>query len=108
MAPYLLLASAVFFEVIWTVALRASKNFTVLWASLVMAVAYVLSLVCLNFTCQRFNASTAYAVWTGTGTALVAVLGVLLFDDRINAGRILGFALLICGAVVLLALENPA
>lgn len=102
----LFLAAAISFEVLWAVMLKLSKNFSVLWADLVMATAYVLSLVFLNFACKQLDISVAYAVWTGSGAALVATIGVLAFHEPLGIGRIVGFLLVVCGVVVLLGLEQ--
>jgi multidrug transporter EmrE-like cation transporter len=106
MRDHLLLAAAVFFEVLWAVALKLSRGFTVGWASAATLSAYVLSLVFLSLACARLPISVAYAVWTGSGATLVAIIGVLAFHEPINPGRACGFLLVIAGVVLLLGLEG--
>jgi small multidrug resistance pump len=102
----LFLAAAISFEVLWAVMLKLSRSFSVPWADLVMAAAYVLSLVFLNLACRQLDISVAYAVWTGAGATLVATIGVLAFHEPLGVGRALGFLLVVCGVVVLLGLEQ--
>jgi quaternary ammonium compound-resistance protein SugE len=101
------LATAVVFEVLWAVMLKASNGFTVLWPSVATAIAYPLSAVFLGLACRQLDISVAYAVWTGSGAAGVAVLGVLVFHERLGVGRAVGFALVTCGVIVLVGLESP-
>jgi multidrug transporter EmrE-like cation transporter len=104
--PYVLLGLAVVFEVAWAVMLKQSKGFTVLWASAVMLVAYLLSLFFLNLACKTLDLSLAYAVWTGSGATIVALFGVLVFHERLDWSRGLGLALVVGGVVILLGFEE--
>jgi small multidrug resistance pump len=106
--PLVLLLVAVACEVTWAVALKLSRGFTVLPASCVTVVAYVLSLISLNLACKNLDISTAYAIWTGSGSALVALVGVCVFDERLSAGRAAGFALVVAGVIMLFGLEQRA
>ncbi len=44
---------------------------------------------------------TAYAVWTGIGAAGAFMVGVMLFGDLLNLGRLLGLGMIVGGVVVL-------
>ena len=96
---------AVAFEVLWAIMLKLAPGFTRPWASLVMAVAYVLSLVCLNLACKELDLSLAYAIWTGSGAALVALICVVAFGEPLSLERGLGILLVIAGVSVLLGFE---
>jgi small multidrug resistance pump len=102
------LAAAVGFEVLWAVMLRLGQGFGVHWTTAVLAMAYALSLVCLHLACRHVAMSVAYAVWTGSGASLVALIGVLAFGDRLGAARAIGLLLVISGVVVLIGLERSA
>ena len=104
----LLLVGAVVFEVLWAVMLKLAGGFARPWASAVMAVAYVLSLVFLKLACKTIDVSLAYAVWTGAGASLVALIGVVVFREPLSLGRAIGFMLVIAGVVVLIGLEPRA
>jgi multidrug transporter EmrE-like cation transporter len=101
-----LLATAVFFEALFAVMLKVSQGFTLFWPTLVTVVAYILSLVFLNLACKHFDISVAYAVWTGSAAAAVALIGVFVFHERFGGARAVGLSLVIGGVVVLLALEG--
>jgi multidrug transporter EmrE-like cation transporter len=106
--PLVFLAGAVGFEVLWAVMLKLARGFVLTWASAVMAAAYVLSLVCLNVACRQLDLSLAYAVWTGSGATLVALIGVFVFHEPLGLARALGFLLVVSGLIVLLAFERSA
>ena len=105
MRPYLLLSAAVVFEVMWGATLRLSGGFTVLWATLLTFAAYYLSLVFLTAASASFNVAVVYVVWTGSASALVPLIGVLAFGDRLSPARAVGVVLVLAGVVVLLGWE---
>jgi multidrug transporter EmrE-like cation transporter len=102
---YLLLAAAVGFEVLWAALLKRSNGFSVFWASAVMVVAYLASLGFLTLACRGLDVSFAYAVWTGLGGALIALVGVAVYGESFSTTRALGVALVILGAILLVGFE---
>jgi small multidrug resistance pump len=103
--PFLFLVGAVGFEVLWAVMLKVAAGFTRPWASAVMALSYLLSLLFLNLACRHLDLSLAYAIWTGSGATLVAIIGVFVFREPLSIERAIGFLLVIAGLVVLLGFE---
>ncbi|HKS99175.1 MAG TPA: multidrug efflux SMR transporter [Rugosimonospora sp.] len=102
MGAWLLLAGAILTEVVATSALKLSDGFSRLVPSIVVAVGYILSFVLLAWALKlNLQVSVAYAVWSGAGTAAIAVIGVLLFDERITVPKVIGILLVIMGVVVL-------
>ncbi len=101
MNPWLALAIAIVAEVIGTSALKASEGFTRLWPSLVVVAGYAVAFWFLAVTLKRLPVGVAYAVWSGVGTALIAVIGWTLFRQKLDVAGIIGIALIIAGVVVL-------
>ncbi|HEX6471010.1 MAG TPA: multidrug efflux SMR transporter [Streptosporangiaceae bacterium] len=99
---WLLLAGAIATEVAATASLKASDGLTRLLPSIVVAVGYVASFVLLAWALKlQLQVSVAYAIWSGTGTAAIAVIGMLWLGEPLTAVKALGIALIIAGAVVL-------
>ncbi|MFH9662721.1 DMT family transporter [Streptomyces sp. NPDC017248] len=98
---YLLLAGAIAAEVTATTAMKYSEGFSRLWPSLVTIVGYVLSFALLAQTLKSVQIGTAYAIWSGVGTAAVAVLGLLLFGEGLSPAKVAGIVLIIGGVAVL-------
>ena len=100
-----MLGGAIFCEVLWAVMLKVGRGLAFSWATAMMGVAYVLSLVFLSAACKQLDLSLAYAVWTGSGAALVALIGIFMFGESINWARGAGILLVIVGVIVLLGFE---
>ncbi|MFI1833984.1 DMT family transporter [Streptomyces olivaceoviridis] len=98
---YLLLSGAIAAEVAATTAMKYSEGFSRLWPSLVTAVGYVVSFALLARTLKTVQIGTAYAIWSGVGTATIAVLGLLLFGEGLSTTKVAGIVLIIGGVVVL-------
>ncbi|CAM5341785.1 MULTISPECIES: DMT family transporter [Streptomyces] len=98
---YLLLSGAIAAEVAATTAMKYSEGFSRLWPSLVTAVGYVVSFALLARTLKTVQIGTAYAIWSGVGTATIAVLGLLLFGEGLSLTKVAGIVLIIGGVVVL-------
>lgn len=98
---YLTLAGAILSEILATTAMKYSDGFTRLWPSLGTALGYLIAFVLLAQTLKTMSVGTAYAIWSGAGTAVVAAIGMLFLGESANALRILGVLLVIAGVVVL-------
>jgi small multidrug resistance pump len=98
---YLLLAGAIAAEITATTAMKYSAGFSRLWPSVVTALGYVVSFALLAQTLKTVQIGTAYAIWSGVGTAAIALLGLLLFGEGLTAAKVGGILLIIAGVVVL-------
>ena len=74
----LYLSCAIFSEVIATSALKAANGFTRLWPSLMVVAGYGVAFLFLSLTLRTLPVGIAYAVWSGLGTALIALAGISL------------------------------
>lgn len=99
---YLMLAGAILAEVVATVCLRASAGFTRLVPSVVVVVGYITAFVLLSQVLKRGMAlGLAYGVWAGIGVALVALAGVVFFNDRFTWLQVAGLVLVAAGVAAL-------
>jgi small multidrug resistance pump len=101
MKTYLLLFLAIAAEVVATSALKASESFTRLIPSLLVVAGYGIAFTCLSMTLKTLPLGVAYAIWSGAGTALVAVIGWLVYKQQLDLPAVLGISLIIAGTVVL-------
>lgn len=104
---YLYLFTAILFEVAGTSCMKASHGFERLGPSLGVLVCYALSLGALTLTLKRLDVSLAYAIWAGLGTALIALVGWAVFDERMTLGRVGAIALIVAGVVWLHLSQEP-
>ncbi|MER0444955.1 multidrug efflux SMR transporter [Streptomyces sp. Edi4] len=105
--PYVLLACAIGSEIVATSALKYSEGFTRLWPSLITAAGYLLAFYMLALTLKSLSVGTAYAIWSGVGTAVIAAVGMVFMGEAVTAAKLAGIALII-GGVVLLNLGGAA
>lgn len=99
---WILLIGAIASEVVATASLKLSNGLTRPVPSVVVAVGYLLSFVLLAQALKlQLQVSVAYAIWSGVGTAAITVIGILLLNEPLTAGKALGIALVIGGVVTL-------
>ncbi|MGW2860780.1 DMT family transporter [Streptomyces sp. NPDC001205] len=99
--PYVLLACAIGSEIAATSALKYSEGFTRLWPSLITGAGYLLAFFLLSLTLKSMSVGTAYAIWSGAGTAVIAAVGMVFMGEAMTAAKVAGIALIIGGVVLL-------
>ncbi|HET7735578.1 MAG TPA: multidrug efflux SMR transporter [Nocardioidaceae bacterium] len=96
-----LLMVAIATEVAATASLARTEGFrNPLWTSLVVG-GYALSIWLLAIVVKDMPVSVAYAVWSGVGTALVAVIGATFLGESWDAVKLGALSMIILGVVVL-------
>ena len=95
------LGIAIVSEVAATSALKASESFSRFWPSLLVVVGYALAFYFLSLTLKSIPVAVAYAVWSGVGIALIAIVGWLLFGQVLDLPSIVGISLIVAGVLVL-------
>lgn len=98
---WLYLAVAIVSEVIATSALKASEGFTRLWPSVIVVTGYVSAFYFLSLTLKTIPVGVAYAVWSGVGIVLIALIAWRLYGQTLDLPAIAGMGLIIAGVVVL-------
>ncbi|NLD69065.1 MAG: QacE family quaternary ammonium compound efflux SMR transporter [Limnobacter sp.] len=101
MLHWLYLGTAIVAEVIGTSFLKSSEGFTRLLPSLIVLVSYAAAFYLLSLTLKTLPVGIAYAVWSGVGVALIAVIGAVVFGQTLDLAGILGIALIVAGVVVI-------
>jgi len=107
MTSWMYLALAILFEITGTTFLKMSHGFEHLWPSLGIILAYVISLVFLTLAVKVIPISIAYAIWAGVGTALIVVIGALMFREPLTLVKVGFIALIIIGVIGLHATDRP-
>lgn len=105
---YLYLALAIVSEVIGTLSLKATHEFTRLWPSVVVLVGYSAAFYFLTLALRSMSVGVAYAVWAGLGMVLVAAAGALFLGEKLDAAAFVGIGLIIAGVLVLNLVSKSA
>jgi quaternary ammonium compound-resistance protein SugE len=104
---WVLLLVAGLFEVGWAIGLKYTEGFTRVWPSVFTLAAMAASVVLLGMAMKSLPVGTAYAIWVGVGAVGTALLGIILFGESANTGRLISLALIVAG-IVGLKLTTPA
>lgn len=114
MKGYLALTISIIAEIFATAMLKMSDGFTVLFPSIGVIMGYGLAFYCLSLCLKTLPLSLAYAIWSGAGTALMAIIGALVWGEVFNTLKLAGIILIIGGVILLntsnkeeVEIENP-
>src|SRR5690606_9801351 len=91
---------AIVCEVIGTSLLQHSRQFTRLWPTVGMALFYLTSFYLLSLALRGLSLGIAYAIWSGVGIVLVALVGFLAFNQRIDLPGVIGLSMIVGGVLV--------
>jgi len=105
---WLYLGAAIFFETIGTTALHASQQFSRFWPSVLVVVAYGVSFYLLAIVLRYIPVGVAYAIWSGLGICFIAMIGFVVFGQRLDLPAVIGLGLIITGIVVIQLFSNNA
>ena len=94
-----ILVLAGLFEMGWAIGLKYTDGFSRLWPTIWTVVAMIISLWLLGITMKTLPVGTAYSVWVGVGAVGTVILGIVLFGEPANTGRLISVALIIAGII---------
>ena len=98
---YFYLALAIAAEVAGTSLLKATEEFTKLVPTTFLIIFYAMSFWLMSLALRDLPLGVVYAVWSGLGIVLVAIIGALVYKEMPDLGSIIGMALIISGVVVM-------
>lgn len=107
MNAWILLGGSIVLEVIATSLLKASNGFTRPLYGVASIALYSICFWMLAFVFTRIPMPVAYAIWSGVGITLVALIGVFAFKQGLSAAQI-GFIAMIAVGAIGLNLATPA
>ena len=96
---WLILYIAIFFEILATICMKLSVGFTKITPTVLTAIFYIISLILMSFTLEKIEVGTAYAIWSGLGTAGIAIIGIVWFDELASMIKFISIGLIIIGMV---------
>ena len=99
MTAGVLLGLAIASEVVGTILLRVSDGFSKPLPAVGVVVTYLISVWLLALVLKELEIGFAYAVWAGVGTAVVAVVGVMAWDESLNVLKVMSLMAVIAGVI---------
>jgi small multidrug resistance pump len=87
--------------------MKFSQGFTKALPSLLLFVFYGLAFTLLTLALKKIELSVAYAMWSGLGTALIAIVGIYWFQESMTLVKFLSLVAIVAGVVGLNATSSP-
>lgn len=99
---YACLFLAILFEVVGTSTMKANAGFSSALYTAVMFLAYTISFSLMTLALELLDLGVTYAVWSGVGTTVVAVIGALYYKESMPPIKI---AAILCVIVSVMFLQ---
>jgi small multidrug resistance pump len=96
---YLYLAGAILFEIIGTTLMKFTDGFTRPVQSTGVIIFYLVSTIFMNLAIKYIDLTIVYAVWSGVGTAAIALLGFWYFKEPVTTVKVLSIFLIVGGVI---------
>lgn len=103
---YVYLFVAILTETIGTTALQASQQFSRLLPSIVVVLAYGTSFWFMALALKFMPVGLVYAIWSGLGIVFIAIIGFVVFHQRLDLPAVLGIGMIIAGILVIQLFSN--
>ena len=100
MKTYFLLFFAIILEVLGTMLLPASQNFTKIIPTTVLITSYAFSFYFLAAVSQKLPLSVVYASWSGIGIFSIAILSYFFYKQSLNWQTTIGLFLIVLGVTI--------
>lgn len=97
----MILFGAIFAEVFGSSMLKLSDGFKRSVPALFFLIGYAVSFVGLAYALKIIPLGVAYTIWAGMGTVVTAMVGVLVFKEKINKQVLAGIVLVLVGVILL-------
>jgi len=101
MQNWLFLSVAIVAEVIATTALKSSEGFSRPLPSIIVVVGYLIAFYFLSLTLKTIPVGVAYAVWSGVGLMLIALVSWWLYGQKLDLATIAGMSMIMAGILVI-------
>lgn len=105
---YLLLIFAVLFETLGTSSLLASQQFTRPLPILGVVLGFGAAFYLMTLVLRYLPLGITYAVWSGLGICLTALVGWAVFRQPVDLAAMIGMGLILAGIVVINVFSGTA
>ncbi len=104
--PYIYLFIAIITEVLGTVALQQSNQFSKIFPSVCVIIFYCLSFYFLSLCLGSMNIAFAYSIWSCFGMILIGITGYILFNQKIDLPFVVGTIIILIGTIIICTLSK--
>ncbi|MCA0993800.1 DMT family transporter [Pseudalkalibacillus hwajinpoensis] len=96
---YLWLGIAIIFEVIGATFMKFTDGFSNWGPTLIVILSYAIALLFYIFLTKDHDLGIINALWSGGGTVIIAVAGILLFQESTSLIKLLAIKLIVIGII---------
>lgn len=96
---WILLLITIVFEVAGTISMKMSEGLTRPLPTLMIFVSYGISFSIFSLVVKKMDLGLAYAIWSGTGTLAIFVIGIIFFGETFNALKVVSVLMVVLGLV---------
>ncbi|WP_247005532.1 DMT family transporter [Halorientalis litorea] len=97
MNPYALLGMAIVSEVLGTTALKLSEGFSRPLPSVGVLLGYGAAFYLVSLALEDLPVGLVYGTWAALGIVGIAAIGVVVFDEQLDAAALVGIGLILAG-----------
>jgi small multidrug resistance pump len=102
---YFYLAIAILMEAIAMTALK-SGGFSKIIPSLIMATGYGISFYFMLLALKTIPMGVTYAIWAGVGIVLIAIIGIIRFQEIPDLAAMIGMGFILLGGIIIRIFSN--
>lgn len=102
----LLLAIAICSEVFGSTMLKLSQGFSKPLPSIGFVLGFALAFYLLSLALKSIPLGMAYAIWSGVGLVLTAIVGVVVFGEKVDFWGIASIGLILAGVIMMNTLSK--
>lgn len=103
---YLVIAIAA--EVMGTIALKASDEFSKPVATILCVIGYLIAFYFLSLVLKTVPVGIAYAIWAGMGIVLIACISAAIYKEIPDLPAVIGMLLIIVGVGIINVFSRTA
>jgi small multidrug resistance pump len=98
---WIILFACIAVEVTGSICLKFSNQYQYVLPSVMMFVCFGIAIAGFPYALMRIDLGTAYAVWSGVGTALTAAIGIVALHEKATWLKLIGVGIIIFGVILL-------
>lgn len=93
------LIAATLLDVIATIAMKQSEGFSKIMPTIIAVITFAMSICALALALQKLDITPVYLIWVGLGSAIITVVGVMVYHETISFLKIASIILIVAGVI---------
>ena len=103
---YFYLIIAILGEVIGTLSLKSSNNFTSIIPTILVFLGYGVAFYFMVLSMKTIPVAITYSIWSGVGIATITLISSLKFHEKPDLFALIGLSLIIIGIIILVSFSK--